>query len=718
MERINREHIVAGKLRIKVTESFEAQLESAPATHEGGKAKFNNTSVDAICTDHNITAQKQKFRSGILAEVSETDAQKIKSSGLSRWYELDVDLTNDVDKLIEKFEALDEVEIAEPAPQYELFDWTPNDNYYSLMWHLKNTGQIDSTVGADINIEPAWDVSKGNPNVIVSVIDTGVQIDHPDLEDNIWEGVGYNFASGTEFISPKSDHGTHVAGTIAASSNNGIGIAGIAGGNGTPNTGVKIMVCQCFDGENVGGFEDAFVYSAINGAAITQNSWGTKMHSYLLEEAVDFFYQNGGGNVLDHGINICAAGNYSSNQLLYPAAFDNTVSVAATGPFDELSTYSSFGETIDLCAPGGDQQRYGASGTIFSCTFDGLYAFKQGTSMACPHVSGVAALIISAMPSGLNASDLKTILTESTDNIDEVNPGFSGMIGSGRLNANNAMQMALGYFNNMFPPSEFKAFEADKGNVLISWVKSQVSVTEHIVLAFNTENTFGDPDGNTYEAGDAIVGGGTVLYSGTDELEYLHTSLTDGQSYYYCVWSTDNAGSFSFKKVTTVFTEPDKQDSYSIDFDTIETFPNEITRKPYISYGRQWQIGKFIGGLDDSDKKYLYSHEHSSAPTQNLVFELPRFDFSGKTTVGIAMRHYFRQSVFNSGKGYIQYSLDDGRTWKNIETFTTTTSNPEDFSEDVSASLAGENDVLIRFKFVNGLNAHYWCIGSIDVTSS
>ncbi len=299
-----------------------------------------------------------------------------------------------------------------------------SDPGLAYQWHYHNSGSnifdkvskgetlAGSIAGCDVGCYEAWQKCTGDPSIIVAVLDEGVMYTHPDLKDNIWtnpeeelyaekdadgngykdDRYGYNFVNNTAIISwtdvNDSGHGTHVAGTIAATNNNGIGVCGIAGGDGSKNSGVKIMSCQVFSGESgvsLNGEAKAIKYAADNGAVILQCSWGynsaeaNEVDGYVLgpatekewattypleKETLDYFINNAGSpnGVIDGGIAIFAAGNEYAGLPGYPGAYSKCLTVSAVAADFTPSCYSNYGVEVDVCAPGGDTEYYNPIG--------------------------------------------------------------------------------------------------------------------------------------------------------------------------------------------------------------------------------------------------------------------------------------------------------------------------------------------------------------------
>lgn len=332
-----------------------------------------------------------------------------------------------------------------------------NDPLLVDQWHYINTGSSHvsnaSFEGGDISVKDAWGLTGGNPRVIVAVIDGPVKYDHPDLAPNMWKnekeiagnGVddddngyvddvyGWNCVKKNGNVNwenrSESGHGTHVAGIVAAVNGNGTGVCGVAGGTGN-NDGVRLMSCQIFEGgaSTLDASAVAFQYAADNGASIAQCSFGYEGEGASYEsdseysmvfgaeyDAIGYFMDpaNNNSDVLDGNIVIAAAGNDGRDMSSYPAAVRDVVSVTALGPdYLPAVNYTNYGPGCNIAAPGGDfyvgntsnvaDNRSRVLSTFVNTVTDANlgtsghdYVYMQGTSQACPHVSGVAALGLS-----------------------------------------------------------------------------------------------------------------------------------------------------------------------------------------------------------------------------------------------------------------------------------------------------------------------------------
>ncbi len=392
-----------------------------------------------------------KFKQGIAsAEVAQfkslfgaVSTQTIKLTGAEIW-KLSGSLS--VEKILAQYRSNPIFEYIEPDYIRTLGTITPqatfpNDPSFNQLWGLHNTGQSGGTADADIDAPEAWDIQKGNPNLVIGVIDTGVDYNHQDLVGNIWtnpgeianDGIdndgngyiddirGWDFAYNDNNPSDVDGHGTHVSGTIAGKGNNGVGVTGVA-------WNAKIMPLKFLDDTGSGSTSNAILaidYATDKGVKLTNNSWGGGGYSQALYDAINAAGQAG-------ALFIAAAGNDAKNtdtSPSYPASYNlaNIISVASTTRTDSLSSFSNYGLTsVDLGAPGSE---------IYSTTPNNTYATYSGTSMASPHVTGAAALLWSQNPTW-TAQQVKNTLMNTGDPL----ASLAGKTVSGkRLNVFNAL---------------------------------------------------------------------------------------------------------------------------------------------------------------------------------------------------------------------------------------------------------------------------------------
>ena len=311
-----------------------------------------------------------------------------------------------------------------------------------------------------INALSAWDVSTGSVNIKVGIVDTGTDMDHPDLESEMHENTndpingidddndGYidNF-NGWDFEendnNPQvvdNDHGIHVAGIAAAASNNNEGVASVG-------FNTQYMPIRAGNGVAISYGYEGVVYAADMGCDIINCSWGDASYSELGQDAVNYATNNKGALV------VAAAGNNGEDRSFYPAGFEVVLGVASVNSVDEKSSFSNYGHWVEISAPG---QR------VYSCVNDGKYNYNTGTSMASPVVAGAAALLKSVFPQ-LTAKQLKERLKTTSQNIDNLNVGLEHQIGSGRLDINAAVNLQITDASVIF---ENKKIENKKANGL------------------------------------------------------------------------------------------------------------------------------------------------------------------------------------------------------------------------------------------------------------
>lgn len=336
---------------------------------------------------------------------------------------------------------------------------TYSDPLYNKQWHYSNSSYVN------IDLERAWTLETGKPNVIVAVMDGFIDYNHPDLIPNLWvneaelnglpgvddDGNGYvDDIHGLNLLPehPFSDHATHIAGTIAAVNNNGIGVCGIAGGDGSGN-GVKVMSIGFLTSTVVPDWQlfQAYIYSADNGAVISSNSWrGRPLTSDLQVEGINYFIRNAGnyeGSPMTGGLVVFAAGN--DNTMVQPSPINSPdidrnglMIVAALSSNGLRSEFSNYGSWVDIAAPGGSNGM-----GVYSTFTNNRYGYMNGTSMACPHLSGVAALVLSKFGrKEMTPEALRKRLIDSSMPVDPLQAGYGyeGLMGKGVLNAWRALQ--------------------------------------------------------------------------------------------------------------------------------------------------------------------------------------------------------------------------------------------------------------------------------------
>lgn len=503
---------VQGKLLFYVEEGSVAQLEAAASASATGISQ-----IDAVASQIGATSISQVFNMKVNAELK-------RELGMDRWFAIEFSKDVDLDVAAKQLAAVANVERVEfstivKAPNVdepeivEVADMSttrageyPNDPSFGAQWSLINKGNTSATpgtegyifpgarAGVDINVVPAWELSKGNSDVIVAIVDNGVDYTHEDLKANMLvneaelngvEGVdddengyvddvyGYNFYTNTPVISFGNGHGTHVAGTVAAVSNNGVGVAGVAGGTGAGD-GVRLLCCQMLSDVDTAyseaGYDSAakaIEYAADRGAVIANNSWGNDPGMFVNDNSFEvnmslryiafkYFMTKKNHPALDGGILIFAAGNEKAPMAGYPGAYSEYISVTSIGPNGLPATYTNYGPGCNIAAPGGlyytNQYSHAMrSGCILSTLPGNKYGYMQGTSMATPHVTGIAALALSYasdMGKCYTADQFKTMLLTSVNNLDYYLTGdyaaYAGKMGTGTIDAYRAMMAVRG----------------------------------------------------------------------------------------------------------------------------------------------------------------------------------------------------------------------------------------------------------------------------------
>ncbi len=392
-----------------------------------------------------------------------------RAAGLHRWYRVSYDPSISRTKAGDDLGALPGVEAVD-FPYEKIRMSSFNDPYLYHQWHYKNTAQKSGfKAGADINVEPVWEIfTGGDRDVIVAVVDGGVDGSHEDLAGVVLspEEGSHNFVHGyPEDKMLKDDHGTHVAGTIAAVNNNGIGVCGVAGGTDGKG-GVRIMTLPVFGPRLTDSGDDprAIVWAADHGAVIMNCSWGFVVNSEsqarrkfeqfnsessALRSAIDYFIANAGLDAsgqqtgpMAGGVIFFASGN-EGYRYGTPAGYEPVIAVGAFGPNGKMARFSNYGDWVDLLAPGGSDSDYRSEEWVLSTVPTDSYEYMPGTSMASPHAAGVAALLVSHFggPGFTNGMLKEALLGGSVKNAINLQ---GREVGGGKLDAMGAFEYLLG----------------------------------------------------------------------------------------------------------------------------------------------------------------------------------------------------------------------------------------------------------------------------------
>ncbi|NVM26767.1 MAG: S8 family serine peptidase [Desulfobacterales bacterium] len=495
-----------------------------------------------------------RFRSGVTRHVAQATHRFLGSRAIKRFKRINVDHIKipeawSVEEAISVYGLDPDVKYVEPNYIRRAF-LTPNDPDFDRLWGLHNAGQTGGTEDADIDAPEAWDTQTGSSSVVIAVIDTGVDLDHEDLKENIWMNTGEDWVDGIpgnngldddgngktddyygwDFVNGDNDpdddnhndeyyHGTHVSGIIAAKGNNMVGITGVC-------WSASIMPLKVLDygvnGSVAHGIE-AISYAINKGAKIINMSLGGHGYSHSEYDAIKSARDNG-------LLFVAAAGNDGTDNdesPVYPASYDldNIITVAASDENDNLASWSNYGSlSVDVAAPGVD---------IYSTKPGDSYEYLSGTSMAVPHVSGLAALIWSED----DRLTYRQVKDRTLNGVDVIPTMIRKVLMSGRINANNSIDTSP---HEPAMPSHLAAGALSTDQIDLSWTDNSFDES-----GFKIERKTG-PEG-TYSH---IVTIGANGESSSD------TDLREATTYYYRVSAFNSAGNSTYSNEANATTYP------------------------------------------------------------------------------------------------------------------------------------------------------------------
>ncbi|MBC7658317.1 MAG: S8 family serine peptidase [Chitinophagaceae bacterium] len=601
-----------------------------------------------------VTFKPNMQRSLVQARLlsSQGDSEALNEDSYLIRFKDDLDLKKKADELA----ASPGVRAVEANVVYNLYEKTPNDLDFTKLYALSNTGQSSGVAGADVGATKAWDVSTGSKNVLVGIIDSGMDYNHPDLASNVWSNPGETGLDangndkrtngidddgngfvddwhGWDFYNNDNDpmddnsHGTHVAGTIGGVGNNGVGVAGV-------NWAVSMVPIKVFSaaGETT---TDILVkgvdYATKLGVFVTNNSWGGGAYSDAIFASIQ---KAADANILF----VAASGNESANNDSgehYPSNYNlpNIISVASINRRDQLSTFSNFGaKTVDVAAPGEE---------IFSTVPGGLYALKSGTSMATPHVTGALALIRSVFPN-IPALDIRAKLLASSVQT----PALIDKVISGRINVGNAME------TDTIAPAPVTGFTVTDTN---------------INSIFVTWNLTGD-DGTVGEASGYNIRMSATPITTEDEWAAAETTsmldfkrvasaytatlseVTLNRAGFITIRATDNVGNLSGLSA-----------SISFKLKTVAVLWSEDNgaTNDWAAFGTPWAVTTVNGITTVSDSPNgLYENSiDKSVVSKDIAL--------GNANLVLEIRSKY-QLEKDYDWGYIELSTDSGITWKEV----------------------------------------------------
>lgn len=602
--------------------------------------------------------------------VENENAEIFKKHGLDRIYILKISKGNDAEEQVKRFNKESSVEYAELDYKVDIDSIIPDDEYFSSLWGIHNTVQTGGTPDADIDAPEAWSTTTGSSDVVVAVIDTGVDYNHEDLSANMWtndaelngiagnddDGNGYtDDIYGYDFINIDSDpyddhgHGTHCSGTIAGVGNNGIGVAGVS-------WNAKVMALK-FLGLSGGYTSDAVLainYAVYNGADVMSNSWGGGGYSEALKDAI--IAANDAGVLF-----IASSGNSGMNTDSYPhypSSYDipNVISVAATDSNDNLAYFSNYGATtVELGAPGVN---------TYSTMPGNSYDYKSGTSMAAPHVSGAVALIMAQYPT-LTKDEIKMRLLVGVDEISSLD---GKTVTGGRLNVNNSLE------DDTVSPSAVNNLAAGDSTLYtttLTWTATGDDGSAGTAKIYDIRYSITAIDDTNWDSATQVTDEPAPQVSGVTE-SHVIMGLSHSTTYYFAMKALDNlnnsSGLSNIASETTIIPE-------TVFSDDMESGENGWTHS---GVDDNWELGAPTSGpgiaysgvnvwATDLDGHYYENYINAS-------LQSPTISLNGFASSYLMFQHHYETWDRYDGC-IVEISTNEGVSWTQI---TPTDGYPED----------------------------------------
>jgi subtilisin family serine protease len=442
------EEFVPGQMLIKFkSDVVTVKDKSGIGVFSLDKAEIKSSTIRSLNAKYNVKNIKS-FAKKERKLKKLRDGHTVEFPDMSQIFLLEFPKDADVNSVVEEYKKDPSVEFAEP--NYIMHIFTPDDPFYISgegsadndpnQWGLYKIWLTSIEAG-----NTGWNISTGESTVKVAVIDTGVNYIHEDLKTRVDSLEGYDFVNGDSDPMDDHGHGSHVSGIIGADTNNGKGVAGV-------DWHCRIIPIKSFDAGGSGSNSNivsGLIWAVSKEADVINMSFGGYVNSSAVAAAISYA-------ATSDAVLVAAAGNENTSSHSYPASYDHVLSVAATDSNDRKASYSNFGSTIDISAPGGDGSAFDYVHWILSTyrhvTSDNDYTWLAGTSMAAPFVSGLAALIRAKFP-GLTSEAAAQKIIDYSDNIDAYNPGYEKKLGRGRINVLASLGGLYGYI----------AYPANKG---------------------------------------------------------------------------------------------------------------------------------------------------------------------------------------------------------------------------------------------------------------